>query len=33
LRRRSACLACCRKHSGGRYDDRFRFEKLPPPGK
>lgn len=31
LRRRSACLACCRKHSGGSYDDRFRFEKLPPP--
>jgi len=28
LRQRSACLACCRKHSGGRYDDRFRFVKL-----
>lgn len=31
LRRRSACLSCCRKHSGGNYDDRFRFEKFPPP--
>jgi predicted SprT family Zn-dependent metalloprotease len=30
LRRRSACLACCRRHGDGRYDDRFRFEKLPP---
>jgi SprT protein len=28
LRRKSACLACCRKHAGGRYDDRFRFVKL-----
>jgi predicted SprT family Zn-dependent metalloprotease len=33
LRQRSACLTCCRKHSGGRYDDRFRFEKLPSPKK
>ena len=33
LRRRSACLACCRKHNHGRYDDQFRFEKLPPSAK
>ena len=25
-RRRIACLACCRAHSGGAYDDRFRFQ-------
>ncbi len=25
LRGKSACLACCRKHNGGRYHDRFRF--------
>ena len=32
LRRKSACLACCRRHNRGRYDERFRFEKiaLPP---
>jgi len=29
LRGRTACLACCRKHSRGAYDDRFRFVKLP----
>jgi predicted SprT family Zn-dependent metalloprotease len=28
LRRKSACLACCRRHNRGRYDERFRFEKL-----
>jgi predicted SprT family Zn-dependent metalloprotease len=27
IRRASACLPCCRKHSGGRYDERFRFIK------
>lgn len=35
FRRRVACLSCCRAHSGGRYDERFRLEKLPsttPPG-
>ncbi len=26
FRHREACLACCRNHAGGRYDDRFRFE-------
>jgi len=28
MRRPSACLTCCRKHSGGRYDERFRFVKV-----
>jgi predicted SprT family Zn-dependent metalloprotease len=28
LRRKSACLACCRLHSGGRFDERFRFVKV-----
>lgn len=28
FRRATACLTCCRKHSGGRYDERFRFVKL-----
>lgn len=28
LRPRSACLACCRKHARGRYDERFRLEKV-----
>lgn len=25
MRRRAACLACCRLHSGGRFDRRFEF--------
>ena len=25
FRRHTACLACCRKHNGGRYDARFQF--------
>ena len=28
LRRRVACFACCRTHSGGRYDERFRLVKI-----
>ena len=28
LRRPSACLACCRRHNRGRYDERFRLEKV-----
>jgi SprT protein len=28
IRRPSACLPCCRKHNGGRYDQRFRFVKV-----
>ncbi len=31
LRGKSACLACCRQHSGGRYAERFRFVKIPAP--
>ena len=29
LRRKSACLACCRAHNHGQYDERFKFIKLP----
>jgi predicted SprT family Zn-dependent metalloprotease len=28
LKRASACLPCCRTHNGGRYDVRFRFERV-----
>lgn len=31
LRAKSACLACCRQHSSGRYAERFRFVKIPAP--
>lgn len=31
VKRRVACLKCCRRHNGGRYDDRFRFVQVPPP--
>ena len=31
LRGKSACLACCRRHNGGRYADKFRFAKIPAP--
>ena len=31
IRRKSACLTCCRAHNRGRYDERFRFVKLPGP--
>lgn len=31
LRRKSACLVCCRQHSRGSYDERFRFQKIAPP--
>lgn len=31
LRGKTACLACCRKHSRGRYDDRFRFVRITEP--
>ena len=30
VKRRVACLKCCRKHSGGQYDDRFRFVQTQP---
>jgi predicted SprT family Zn-dependent metalloprotease len=28
LRRACACIACCRAHANGRYDERFRFVKV-----
>ncbi len=31
LRRKSACLQCCRRHNRGDYDERFRFRTVPPP--
>ncbi len=31
MRRKSACLACCRAHNRGCYDERFRFVKISPP--
>lgn len=31
LRRKSACLVCCRRHNRGGYDERFRFQKITPP--
>ncbi len=31
LRSKSACLACCRQHSDGRYAERFRFVKVSAP--
>jgi SprT protein len=31
FRGKTACLDCCRRHNRGRYDDRFRFLKIPGP--
>jgi SprT protein len=31
FRRKSACLACCRRFRGGRYDEKFRFVKVADP--
>ena len=31
MRRKTACLACCRLHNRGRYDERFRFVKVREP--
>jgi SprT protein len=28
IRRAIACLACCRKHNGGEFDDRFQLKRL-----
>ena len=28
IRRALACLACCRKHNRGKYDDRFRLKPI-----
>lgn len=29
VKRRVACLKCCRRHNDGRYDERFRFVQAP----
>ena len=29
FRGKTACLKCCRAHNRGRYDERFRFQKIP----
>lgn len=29
VKRRVACIKCCRRHSDGRYDERFRFVQVP----
>jgi SprT protein len=29
LERRSACFDCCQKHNRGRYDDRYRYVRIP----
>lgn len=29
FKRHTACLACCKKHNGGRYDPRFQFVMQP----
>lgn len=31
LRRRVACVKCCRKHNGGTYHEKFRFRQIEPP--
>ncbi len=31
LRRKSACLKCCRRHNSGRYHERFRFRPVEAP--
>lgn len=31
LRKRVACVRCCRKHSRGRYNEKFRFKTIVPP--
>jgi len=30
IKKKSACLACCKKYSGGRYDERFRLRLRTP---
>ncbi len=29
FKRATACLSCCRRHSGGEFDSRFKFVKVP----
>ena len=31
FKRPTACLNCCRRHSGGKYDARYQFRRVPPP--
>jgi SprT protein len=31
VRKRIACVKCCRKHNGGAYQERFRFKPIEPP--
>lgn len=31
FKRPTACLSCCRKFSGGQFDARFQFRRVPPP--
>jgi SprT protein len=31
VKKRVACLKCCRKHNDGKYHERFRFVQVPPP--
>lgn len=33
LRKRVACVKCCRKHNRGRYNEKFRFKAIVPPEK
>jgi len=33
LRKKAACIRCCRKHSGGQYNERFRFRPIERPDK
>ena len=33
MRRRVACLKCCRRHNEGKYHERFRFMPVPAPDK
>ena len=33
LRRKAACIKCCRKHNGGAYAERFRFRLVDRPDK
>ncbi len=33
LRRKAACIKCCRKHNGGAYAERFRFRPVDRPDK
>jgi len=33
LRQKAACIKCCRKHNGGKYQDRFRFRPIERPDK